>query len=87
MPTLRARSERYAAAHGCELQVIDGPEVARYCAVLLGATLAVLSIDSGTADSAICGEVVYAGIAAIEAARALKIERYLAVRHVDVPIN
>lgn len=75
MPTLRARSERYVNAHGCELQVIPGPEVARFCAVLLGTTLAVLTIDSGTADSALCGEVVYAGVAAIEAARALRIEQ------------
>lgn len=86
MPTLRDKSERYAHAHGCELLVVEGPEVDRYCAVVAG-DLTVLSIDSGTADGSHCGEVIYHAIQAIEAARALRIEQRIAVRKIETPPN
>lgn len=85
MHSLRTRSERYAAAHHCELLVVDGPEVERYCAVCLGDELTILSIDSGTADGPHCGEVVYAAVQAIEAARALRVEQHLAIRKLEPP--
>lgn len=86
MPTLRAKSARYAAAHDCELLVIDGPEGDRYCAVILG-DLTVLSINSGTADGTHCGEVVYAAVQAIKAARTLKIEQHAAIQKLTPPVS
>lgn len=74
--SLLRRARAYAERHGIEIVVVEGP-VAERCSVVRYGELTLLYLDSGTAASSQCGEVVYRACEAIAASRALQINVHL----------
>lgn len=72
MESLLRRARAYAERHGVEIVVVRGRLAERYSVVRYG-DAALLYLDSGTAASARCGEIVYRACEVIAASRALEI--------------